>query len=264
MTLIDSHTHLYLDHFKEDIDSIIKRAEAEDVRAFYLPNIDRSSIDAMLELENKFPSKCHPMMGLHPCSVNENYLEELTVVKEWLDKRPFCAVGEIGIDLYWDKTYFEEQKKAFITQVGWAKELNIPIVIHARESLDFLIELVKKEKNDRLNGIFHCFTGTLKQAAEIMDLGFYMGIGGVLTYKNAGLDKTIKEIPLDRLVLETDSPYLTPVPFRGKRNESSYIRYIAAKLAEVKDVDIEEIAVVTTANAKKIFSKNSLTYTTVY
>ncbi len=262
--LIDTHTHLYLDHFKDDIELVIQRAESEGVRAFYLPNIDSSSISPMMSLEEKFPNKCFPMMGLHPCSVKENYNEELNLVKKWLDKRPFCAVGEIGIDLYWDKTFFEEQKKAFITQTGWAKELGIPIIIHARESLELLIDLVKNEKDNRLNGIFHCFTGTYKQAVEIMDMGFYMGIGGVLTYKNAGLDKTLQDVPLDRLVLETDSPYLTPIPFRGKRNESSYIKYVSAKLAEVKGINLEEIAVVTTANAKKIFGKNSLTYTTVY
>ena len=262
--LIDTHTHLYLKHFKEDIEATIERAQAEGIKKFYLPNIDSTSIGSMLELEKKFPNVCFPMMGLHPCSVKENYREELSTVKDWLDKRPFCAVGEIGIDLYWDKTFLDEQKKAFITQVGWAKELGIPVVIHARESLDILIDLVKKEKDDRLMGIFHCFTGNLEQARQIMNLGFYMGIGGVLTYKNSGLDKTVKDLPLDWLVLETDSPYLTPVPHRGKRNESAYIKIIAKKLAEVKGISVEEIAVTTTANGEKIFAKNSSTYTTVY
>ncbi|MEO1258224.1 MAG: TatD family hydrolase [Bacteroidota bacterium] len=262
--LIDTHTHLYLKHFKDDIEETIIRAKTEGIEKFYLPNIDAGSIDSMLELENKFPGVCFPMMGLHPCSVKENYREELTIVKKWLDKRPFCAVGEIGIDLYWDKTFLEEQKKAFITQAGWAKELGIPIVIHARESLDMLIELVKQEKDDRLQGIFHCFTGNLQQARQIMELGFYLGIGGVLTYKNSGLDKTVKDIPLDWLVLETDSPYLTPVPYRGKRNESAYIKIIAQKMAEIKDISLEDVAVTTTANGEKIFAKNSLTYTTLY
>ncbi|MEZ4933584.1 MAG: TatD family hydrolase [Saprospiraceae bacterium] len=251
--LVDTHTHLYLSHFADDIGETINRAESEGIHQFYLPNIDSSSIDSMLELEKKYPGKCIPMMGLHPCSVKADFENELSIVKQWLDNRPFCAVGEIGIDLYWDKTFFEEQKTAFITQTGWAKELGIPIIIHARDSLDILIDLVKKEKDDRLSGIFHCFTGTLEQAQSIIDLGFYLGIGGVLTYKNSGLDEVVKNIPLESLVLETDSPYLTPVPFRGKRNESAYIKYIANKLSEVKNLDIEEIAVVTTANAEKIF-----------
>ena len=261
--LIDTHAHLYLEQFKEDIDETLERAKQEGVSEYYLPNIDSSSIESMLLLEKNYPDRCHPMMGLHPCSVNADYKTELEIVEQWLSKRPFCAIGEIGIDLYWDKTFFEEQKKAFITQVGWAKELNIPIVIHARDSLDILIDLVKKEKDERLQGIFHCFTGTPEQAKQIIDLEFYMGIGGVLTYKNSGLDKAVEQIPLEWLVLETDSPYLTPVPYRGKRNESSYLKYVATKLSEVKKVDIEQIALSTTASAKKIFAKNSLTYTTV-
>ena len=251
--LIDTHTHLYLQHFKEDIDETLERAKLDGVHEYYLPNIDSTSIEDMLLLEKKYPNRCHAMMGLHPCSVKANYQEELDIVKQWLEKRPFCAIGEIGIDLYWDKSTIEEQKKAFITQVGWAKELNIPIVIHARESLDILIDLVKKEKDHRLRGIFHCFTGTSDQAKQIIELGFYMGIGGVLTYKNSGLDKTVEQIPLEWLVLETDSPYLTPVPYRGKRNESAYVKNVATKLSEVKKVEFEEIAVATTANAKKIF-----------
>lgn len=251
--LVDTHTHLYLSHFADDIHEAIERAESDGIKKLYLPNIDSTSIDSMLELEKKYPGKCIPMMGLHPCSVKADFEKELSIVKQWLDQRPFCAVGEIGIDLYWDKTFFEEQKKAFITQTGWAKDLGIPIVIHARDSLDILIDLVTKEKDDRLTGIFHCFTGTLEQAQSIIDLGFYLGIGGVLTYKNSGLGEVVKNIPLESIVLETDSPYLTPVPFRGKRNESAYIKYIANKLSEVKNLDIEEIAVVTTANAEKIF-----------
>ena len=261
--LIDTHTHLYLNHFKDDIDAVLERAGQADVKEFYLPNIDSTSIDDMLSLEKRHPQKCHAMMGLHPCSVKANYEEELAVVEQWLSERPFCAVGEIGIDLYWDKTFFEEQKKAFITQAGWAKELGIPIVIHARESLDILIKLVKQEKDERLRGIFHCFTGTPEQAKQIMGLGFFMGIGGVLTYKNSGLDKTLEQVPLEWLVLETDSPYLTPVPHRGKRNESAYVKHVANKLSAVKNKNLEEIAVRTTANTKKIFGKNSSTYTTV-
>ncbi len=262
--LIDTHTHLYLSQFDEDRKETIERAKSEGIRQFYLPNIDSSTIDSMLKMEVDFPKECFAMMGLHPCSVKENYQEELAIVKNWLEKRPFCALGEIGIDLHWDKTFFENQKTAFITQIGWAKELNIPIVIHARESLDIIIEIIKNEKDEKLSGIFHCFTGTADQAKEIIELDFMLGIGGVLTYKNAGLDKTIIDVPLDRIVLETDSPYLSPVPFRGKRNESAYIKHVATKLAEVKGVGINEISVRTTTNAKKIFRKNSLPCTTVY
>ena len=261
---IDTHAHLYLKQFKSDRDAVLARAGDAGITTVYLPNIDSTSINDMLALEALYPARCFAMMGLHPCSVKENYREELQTVRHWLDKRPFCAVGEIGIDLHWDTTFIEEQKKAFITQVGWAKELDLPIVIHARKSLDILIELVSKEKDDRLRGIFHCFTGDIRQAQKIMDLGFYMGIGGVLTYKNAGLDQAVKNIPLEWLVLETDAPYLSPVPFRGKRNESAYIEHIAAKLSMVKGVDIKVVASTTTANAKKIFGKNSSSYTTVY
>ncbi len=261
--LIDTHTHLYLGQFDGDRKETIERAKSEDVRQFYLPNVDSSTIDPMLQMEVDFPGECHAMMGLHPCSVKENFREELAIVKNWLDKRPFCAVGEIGIDLYWDKAFFEDQKAAFITQIGWAKELGIPIVIHARESLDIIIGIVRNEKDDRLTGVFHCFTGNADQAKEIIDLDFMLGIGGVLTFKNAGLDRTIAGVPLDRIVLETDSPYLSPVPFRGKRNESAYIRHVAEKLSEVKGVDINEVSVRTNTNAEKIFGKNSLPCTTV-
>ena len=194
------------------------------------------------------------MMGLHPCSVKENYEEELEIVEGWLKKRSFCAIGEIGIDLYWDKTFFEQQKKAFLKQVQWAKELEIPIVIHSRESIDIIIDLLKPEKDERLRGIFHCFTGDIRQAQEIIDLGFLMGIGGVLTFKKSGLDKTLANVDLAHLVLETDAPYLAPTPFRGKRNESAYVSLVAEKLAAVKDVSLEEIAAITTKNAEELFS----------
>ena len=192
-------------------------------------------------------------MGLHPCSVKENVEEELAIVKEWLDKRSFIAVGEIGIDLYWDKTFVKAQQEAFLTQTDWAIDLDLPIVIHSRESTDMLIELLQPYKGTGLKGIFHCFTGTLEQAQAIMDLGFLMGIGGVLTFKNAKLDEVLAKVPLESLVLETDSPYLAPTPYRGKRNESSYIPFIAAKLAAAKDIDIEEVARKTTENAEKLF-----------
>jgi TatD DNase family protein len=192
-------------------------------------------------------------MGLHPCSVGENYEKELSIVEEWLGKRSFKAIGEIGIDLYWDKTFFEQQKIAFKRQIQWAKTLNIPIVIHARDALDEIIEIVKSEKDERLSGIFHCFSGTVEQAQAIMDLEFYMGLGGVLTFKKSGLDKVAASIPMDYLVLETDAPYLAPMPYRGKRNESSYIKYVGKKLAEIKGISIETVSEITTKNALCVF-----------
>lgn len=254
MTIIDTHTHLYAKQFDADRTEMIERAIASGIERFYLPNIDSESIEGMLKLEQQYPNRCFPMMGLHPCSVKENYKEELTIVEKWLEKRPFVAVGEIGIDLYWDKTFFEEQKDAFRTQIKWAKNLNIPIIIHARNALDVIIEIVAEEKDDRLNGIFHCFSGTLEQAKRIMDLGFYMGLGGVLTFKNGGLDKIAVDIPMDYIVLETDAPYLAPKPKRGKRNESAYTLYVAEKLADIKAISLEKVAEQTTINANKVFN----------
>ncbi|RME98209.1 MAG: TatD family deoxyribonuclease, partial [Bacteroidetes bacterium] len=225
--LIDTHAHLYSKKFDHDREEMLQRAIAAGVGQFLLPNIDRESIESMLALEAAHPDRCHAMMGLHPCSVQANYQEELAVVRDWLDKRPFLAVGEIGIDLYWDKTYLEEQKEAFLLQVEWALELDLPIVIHARESLDLLIELVRGVGDKRLRGVFHCFTGSLAQAQAIIELGFYLGIGGVATYKNSGLTETLAQLPLSAIILETDAPYLAPVPKRGKRNESAYVRYVA-------------------------------------
>lgn len=255
--LIDTHTHLYLSQFDEDRAEVIARAKAKGVGRFYLPNIDSSSIDGMLALETAYPEACFPMMGLHPCSVKDDFEKELQLVEEWLGKRAFCAIGEIGIDLYWDKTTLEKQRIAFRRQTSWAKDLGLPIVIHSRESIDLIIEILEEEKEERLRGIFHCFTGNLEQAGKIIDLGFYLGIGGVVTFKNGGLDKTVEKLSLERLVLETDSPYLAPAPFRGKRNESYHVYTVAAKLAELKGVEIEEVAKITTANSEKIFGKNS-------
>jgi len=254
MTIIDTHTHLYAAQFDEDRAEMLARAIGSGVERFYLPNIDSNSIEGMLALEKQYPENCFPMMGLHPCSVNADYKKELAIVEEWLGKRPFVAVGEIGIDLYWDKTYIEQQKDAFKIQIQWAKDLNIPIIIHARDALDIIIEIVEEEKDERLNGIFHCFTGTLEQAKRIEALGFYIGIGGVLTFKNGGLNKIAGNIPMERIVLETDSPYLAPKPKRGKRNESSYILYVAEKLAEIKGMSLSEIMKITTENANKIFN----------
>lgn len=251
--LIDTHTHLYAKAFNVDREEMIQRAIAEGVEQFLLPNIDEESIPGMLALEKDYPGRFFPMMGLHPCSVGANYQKDLEWVKHWLDQRDFIAVGEIGVDLYWDKTYVEEQKAAFIQQAEWSIERDRPIVIHSRESIDMLIELIRTIGDPNLRGVFHCFTGDQRQAEEIMELGFYLGIGGVLTFKNAGLDKTLAKISLDRVILETDAPYLAPVPKRGKRNESAYVRMVADKLALIKQLAVEEIEQITTENAQKLF-----------
>ena len=253
MKLVDTHAHLYSQKFDEDRGEVMKRAFDEGVEKIFLPNVDSESIDGMFALEKAYPNKVHALMGLHPCSVQENYEAELKIVEKWLGERTYKAVGEIGIDLYWDKSTFEIQKIAFRRQISWAKELKIPIIIHARESLDEIIQIVREEKDERLTGIFHCFTGTENHARQIMDLEFYMGLGGVLTFKKSGLDKVVSEIPMDYLVLETDAPYLSPTPKRGKRNESSYIKYVAEKLATVKQLSIEEVATITTKNAYTVF-----------
>jgi TatD DNase family protein len=254
--LIDTHAHLYAKEFDFDRDAMIARAIRQGIEKFYLPNVDLESIPRMLELEAKYPERCFAMMGLHPCSVEADYKLVLTEIEKQLFARKFVAVGEIGLDYYWSKEFVEQQKDAFRMQCRWAIELDLPIIIHARESLDDLIQIVKEEKKDeRLRGIFHCFGGSNEQAQKIIQLGFWMGIGGVLTYKKSGLDEIVKDIPLEWLVLETDAPYLTPVPHRGKRNESAYLRFVAEKLAEVKGISLEELATITTENTLRIFSK---------
>lgn len=253
MHIIDTHTHLYLEDFKDDIEAVLLRAKAAGVQQFYLPNIDSSSIDDLLQLETIHPGVCIAMMGLHPCSVNENYKQELKIVEEWLGKRAFAAVGEIGLDYYWDKTFAEQQQQAFHLQIEWALQYDIPIVIHSRDSMQDCIAIVKQHQNGKLRGIFHCFGGTLDEAKQIMELNFLMGIGGVVSYKKAGLADLLKEIPLHSLVLETDAPYLTPVPFRGKRNEPAYLKYVVEKIAEAKNCTTEEVAASTTFNAQKLF-----------
>lgn len=251
--IIDTHCHLYLDEFKNDIADVIKRAEAEGINKFYLPAIDSSEIENIFLLEEKFPGKCFAMMGLHPCSVKENYMQELAIVKDWLNKKRFTAVGEIGLDFFWDKTFVAQQYEAFRTQIELSLQYDLPIVIHSRNAMQETIEIVKEFTSKGVRGIFHCFGGTVENAREIIDTGFYLGIGGVLTYKKSGLAEVLDEIDLKYIVLETDSPYLTPVPFRGKRNESSYLKYIIEKLALIKNVSVEEVAEITTANAEKIF-----------
>ena len=258
MNFVDTHTHLYLKQFNNDRDEVVRRALDAGVTSMYLPNVDSGTIDAMLELEAAHPAHCHAMMGLHPCSVGEDFEQELTLVRDWLDRRPFCAVGEIGIDLYWDKTFFDQQKEAFRIQTNWAKELGLPIVIHSRESTDVLIELVGELKDERLKGVFHCFTGNADQARIITgELGFFLGIGGVVTFKNGGMDRSLPAVDPDWLVLETDAPYLAPVPHRGKRNESAYVVRVAEKLAEIYALPLAEIARRTTDNAHQLYGPRS-------
>jgi TatD DNase family protein len=253
MVLVDTHTHLYSKEFAVDIDKVIERAAAEGVEKFYLPAIDSTATASMLALEARFTGKCIAMMGLHPCYVKENYKDELQQVEEWLGKRSFAAVGEVGLDHYWDKTYVKEQEEAFRLQVEWSIKYNLPIVIHTRNAMQETINIVKEYAHRGARGIFHCFGGSIESAREIIKAGFYLGIGGVVTYPKAGLAEVLEHIELEHLVLETDAPYLTPVPFRGKRNESSYLKYVVEKLAAIKNVPVEEIAAVTTANAEKIF-----------
>lgn len=259
MKLVDSHIHLYSEEFEKDQETLIQSALEAGVKQFFLPAVDSESHDSMLSLEKKYSEQCFAMMGLHPVYVKENYKEELKMVEEWLERRKFVAVGEIGLDLYWDETFREQQLEAFHTQIGWALKYDYPIVIHSRdkkgswEAMEKAIEIVEGYKEKGLKGIFHCFSGLAEHAKKIADTGFYLGIGGVLTYKNSGLAEAISEISLDRIVLETDGPYLAPVPFRGKTNNPAYLRIIAEKLAEVKGVGLDEIAAITSENTLKIF-----------
>lgn len=253
MKLIDTHCHLYVDEFREDINAVIERALQEGVEKFYLPAIDSSENENMFELEKKYPDKCFAMMGLHPCSVKENYEAELEKIKIWIDKRKFAAIGEIGLDFYWDKTFITQQYVAFEKQMQWALEKNLPIVIHTRNAMQETINTVKPFADKGLKGIFHCFGDSYETAKQIINMNFLIGIGGVVTYKKAGLENVLDKIDLEHIVLETDAPYLTPVPYRGKRNESAYIKIIAQKIAEIKHLSLEEVARVTTANAEKIF-----------
>lgn len=249
----DTHCHLYLPEFIEDIDFVIQRAEQEGITKFYLPAIDSSTEAALIALEKRFPKRCFAMIGLHPGSVKENYEDELRWVEKCLQKRKFAAVGEIGLDFYWDQTFKSEQKKAFQRQIEWALYYNLSIVIHSRNAIDECIEIVKANQSGQLSGVFHCFSGTYEQALAIIDTGFFLGIGGVITYKNSGLAEVISKIPLDHVVLETDAPYLAPVPYRGKRNESSYLKHVIEKLALIKNTTSEEVGRITTRNAENLF-----------
>ncbi len=255
MTLTDTHTHLYSKEFSADIQAVIERAKAAGVTKFYLPAIDSETTKDMLRLEISDPAIFHSMMGLHPVSVKENYKAELKMVEEHLLKRKFVAIGEIGLDFYWDTSFKKEQLEAFNRQMEMALHYKIPIAIHTRNAMEETINAVKPHAAKGLSGIFHCFGESGEVAKEITGMGFYLGIGGVVTYKKANLGESLKDIPLEWMVLETDAPYLAPVPFRGKRNESSYLIHIAQKLAEIKNVSIEEVAAVTNANAEKIFGQ---------
>lgn len=251
---VDTHTHLYSKEFDTDRWEVINRSIDAGVREMFMPNVDHTSIDGMLEIELKFPSNCIPMMGLHPTSVKKDFEKELYVVEEWLFKRKFAAVGEMGTDLYWDKTFWDQQKEAFRIQVEWAKKLKLPIVIHCRESMDETIALLEPMLDGHLKGVFHCFTGSIEQARKITSMGFYLGLGGVTTFKNGGLDAVVPDIDPEAIVLETDSPYLAPVPNRGKRNESSYIPLVADKVSQWKLIPREELMAITTMNAHKLFN----------
>lgn len=253
--MIDTHTHLYDEQFDTDRNDMIQRAIDQGISKMYLPNCDSSTIAGMLQVEKDFPENCFAMMGLHPCYVKENVKDELAIVESWLTKRKFAAVGEIGLDYYWDKSFVEPQKKAFRQQMDWALEYDLPIVIHTREAMNDTIELVHEYSSQGIRGVFHCFSGSYESALRIIKMGFYLGIGGVLTYKNAGLQEVVQKIGLEHLVLETDAPYLTPSPFRGKRNESSYTSYVAKKLAELKGISLVEVEEATNKNAENLFQR---------
>lgn len=251
--MIDTHTHLYAEEFNTDRTVLIQKAINNGITKFYLPNIDSTSIKGMHQLETEFPQNCFAMMGLHPCSVNANVEQELAIVKSWLEKRKYKAIGEIGIDLYWEKAFLKEQQHAFKAQIQWALDYNYPIIIHCREAFDEIYEILTTF-NKLPKAIFHCFSGNAEQAKKIIALGnFKLGIGGVVTFKNSGLDKVVEQVELEHLVLETDAPYLAPVPFRGKRNEPSYILEVAKKVAEIKNVSMTEVSEITTKNSDFIF-----------
>lgn len=251
--MIETHAHIYAEQFKDDIAEVLERSQETGIQKIVMPNIDHTSIDGMMELEEKNPGFCLATMGLHPCSVDKGFEKELYIIEEWLNKRDFVAIGEMGTDLYWDKTFIDQQVEAFKIQVEWAKKFKRPIIIHCRESLDMTIDLVESLKTDELTGVFHCFNGTVEQAERIAGLDFYLGLGGVTTFKNSGMDQVVPKLDLDRIVLETDSPYLAPVPNRGKRNEPSYLELVAQKIADYKEMSLDDLKSKTTENANKLF-----------
>lgn len=255
LILVDTHTHIYTTEFDEDQDDMISRAISSGIKEMIMPNLDKSTIGSMWDLIERYPANCFPMLGLHPCLVKEDYKVNLKDLEDELSKRSYYGIGETGIDLYWDTTTKDRQIDAFKEQIRWAKETNLPVIIHSRESLDLNIEIVGQQQDGSLKGIFHCFGGNLEQAMKIQSLGFKIGIGGVVTYKNSGLDITLPHVPLGMIVLETDAPYLAPVPHRGKRNEPAYLRIIAEKVGQILGIGLEEVARVTTRNALEVFGK---------
>lgn len=250
---IDTHSHIYLENFSDDKNAMLQRASLAGVKTILMPAIDAATHEAMLALEASKEVSCFSMMGLHPCSVNENLQEELKIAEKYLGERKFAAIGETGLDFYWDLTHKEAQYRSFKQQIEWALDLDLPIVIHSRESTDACIDVIEQYSPRALRGVFHCFGGTVEQAERIIANGFFLGIGGVLTFKKAGLDKVLEKVPLDNIILETDAPYLAPVPYRGKRNEPSYLPFVAQKLSEVKEMAIDDVASITTRNAKNLF-----------
>ena len=250
---IDTHTHLFLEEFNHDRKEAVQRAIDVGVNQLILPNVDSETLPALKKMVNDFPAICHPLFGLHPGSVKENFKEELAIVREHLNDERCIGIGEIGLDFYWDDTFRKEQFEAFDTQIKWASEKNLPIVIHLRNSYQEVIDIVRSNLQLGIKGVFHCFTGTKEEATEIIEMGFLLGIGGIVTFKNSGLSETLKHIDPANLVIETDSPYLAPVPFRGKRNESSYIVKVVEKLAEIYQLTKEEVAEITTTSAKNLF-----------
>jgi TatD DNase family protein len=253
MILTDTHTHLYAEQFDEDREEVIVKALELGIKRFFIPAIDSSYYDRMFALKKAFPENVFLMAGVHPTHVKADFKEELAIVKKQLESKQFYAIGEIGIDLYWDQSFIKEQQEAFRIQISWAKERKLPIVIHCRDAFDEIFEIMDEVCDDELNGIFHCFTGNKVQAEKIISYGFKLGIGGVITFKNGGLDKFMSDIPLEHIVLETDSPYLAPAPYRGKRNESSYLINVLGKLVDIYGIDPEEIAIITTSNSEQVF-----------
>ncbi|MGX9518843.1 TatD family hydrolase [Vibrio mediterranei] len=251
--MIDTHAHIYATEFDNDRDEVVQRARAAGIEHILLPNIDLESIEPMLATEAAYPDMCRSMMGLHPCYVDGDVEQTLKTIYSWFDKHNFIAVGEIGIDLYWDKTYKAEQERAFITQLNWAKEVDLPVVVHTRDSIEETLTLLKGEQDGNLSGVFHCFGGNLDEAKAINDLGFHLGLGGVSTFKNSGMDKVIPELDLDWVILETDCPYLAPVPHRGKRNEPAYTELVLKRIADVRTMSEQQILDITTQNAKSLF-----------
>jgi TatD DNase family protein len=254
MRFIDTHSHIYDTGFQEDMDAVMVAAKSVGIEKIYMPGIDSTCIDDMMGMETKYPGFCIPMMGLHPCYVKENYQEELAIVEGWLTKRKFAAIGEIGLDYYWDKTFAKEQQLVFEKQMQWGLDYGLPINIHTRNAMGETIEMVKPFAKKGLKGIFHCFSGSKESAEQIVEMGFLLGLGGVLTYKNAGVAEAVVDIPMEFLVLETDAPYLPPVPYRGKRNEPAFMIEVAKKLAEIKNIPLHEVGEITSGNAERIFN----------